>query len=149
MKHEEEKPKDKEERQTARLDRGLNRIQLMKEGDDVEDYIRSLESLMRWKAVPDGKWKQQVLLSAITPRYKALIEEVTMDKDSTYQQVVNALLNCGGLNHMRAADLFLDEQELKLKGSSPAEMLHSIFRWLEKACQGAMTLREGITRNWP
>ena len=81
-----------------------HRIQLMKEGDDVEDYIRSFKSLMRQEAVPDGKWKQ-VLLSAI-PRYKALIEEVMMDEDSTYQQVVYALLDCGGLNHMRAADLF-------------------------------------------
>ena len=38
-KRKEERQKDREERQTARLDRWLNRIQLMKEGDDVEDYI--------------------------------------------------------------------------------------------------------------
>ena len=40
---------------------------------------------MRHEAVPDGK-RKQVFLSAITLRYKALIEEVTMDEDSTYQQ---------------------------------------------------------------
>jgi len=100
----------------------LNRIQPTGEGEDLEDCLCCLETY----DVPDIHWKQ-ALLTAISPKLKALIMDIIMVDDSMYQDVVNALLDCSGLNCMRAVNLFLDSTEPKGKGSNLSEMIHSIF----------------------
>ena len=134
-----------EARQTSRIDRGLSKIQPLREGDDVEDFINSLEAHFQQEDIPAKYWKT-ALLTAIPPKVKALVRETILVDDCEYRHVVNTLLDCAGLTPMKAADMFLDNSKLKGKYTSPAEPVYKIFKWLEKTCQGAQTVENAIAK---
>jgi len=75
----------------------------MKEGDDIETFIPILEASLRLNEVPCGNWKKQ-LISQIPLKSLIPIEPVLQSDDSSYQDVVNALMGGSNMTFCSAAE---------------------------------------------
>ena len=128
-----------------KIDRCLARIQPLREGDDIEEYLIGLETELRQVDIPSEYWRS-TLTSALTPAAKGLVQEYLADPSTTYDDIANDLQDAAGLDCNTAMDLLMNSMEPKARNSNPSAFVQNILKWVEKLHQVAKSLQDGKAR---
>ena len=123
-------------------------------GDDAELFIAMFEAALRSNNVPPGQWKNK-LHAHLSLRAKTRIQTVIQDKDSTHDEVKEALLGCSAMTFSSAAEDLCTGKRGRLFSLEPRQAIDKMIRLVGKVASEAEDKQDilncmgvTLTRNW-
>ncbi len=123
--------KDLENREQAKRDRLIERIPYMKEGQDVELYLQSVEVELNQHAIPLAMWKKAVS-SRLTPKIKNCVLDTLMSPTATYEDLKARIFKRAGKSINEIGSKLFDTLVKDSQGRKHRETIQQITHELLK-----------------
>ena len=126
---------------TTAVARPKDPIPHMGEKDDLDDYIRTFELQLQMSDIPAEQWKN-LLYWSLTTENKVVAEDTYADQFSSYNDVMQVLLDSTGADAEAAADRMFSHDMDGICNTTPLNYMRRMNQWATRICQDARTRGE-------
>ena len=116
----------------------------MTEGEDLQTFVKLFEAVMTDNHIGQDQWKAKIH-AALDSATKLKVRDIITDADSTYADLIDALIGCGTLTFSHASENLLSAERGKTLNRPLRQAVQKWQRLLEKITAEATTIKEACT----